>query len=241
MKVFNTLTRRKEELIPRDPGKISMYVCGPTAYNYIHIGNARTFLNFDVIRRYLEFAGFELTYVRNITDIDDKIINRAHEEGISPSAISEKYTRAFEEDMQALGVKKPDIEPRATEHVPDMIEVISVLEKKGYAYVSEGNVYFEVSKFPGYGKLAGRSIEEADVSSQSKEEIALKKNPFDFALWKASKPGEPAWDSPWGPGRPGWHIECSTMSVKYLGNEFDIHGGGSDLIFPHHENEIAQA
>jgi len=241
IKVYNTLTRQKEELVPGDEGRISMYVCGPTVYNYVHIGNARAFLNFDMIRRYLEYSGFDVTYVQNITDVDDKIINRAKEEKISADEVAAKYRLAYERDMAALGVKPPDIAPRATEHVGDMVEVVKGLMDKGFAYESEGDVYFEVAKFPGYGKLSGRSLDEQQVTVQSDEEVRRKKNPFDFALWKASKPGEPSWKSPWGPGRPGWHIECSTMSVKYLGNGFDIHAGGQDLIFPHHENEIAQA
>ncbi len=239
--IYNTMTREKEVFVPRDEGKVSMYVCGPTVYNYIHLGNARTFLNFDMIRRYLEFAGYDVTFVQNITDVDDKIINRAHEEGTTPGAIAEKYRRAFEEDMSALGVKPPDIAPAATEHIGDMIEVIRTLIEKGYAYESEGDVYFDVSRFEAYGKLSGRDLAEQQVTVQSKAEMDRKDDPWDFALWKAAKPGEPSWESPWGPGRPGWHIECSTMSVKYLGPGFDIHGGGQDLVFPHHENEIAQA
>ncbi|MCJ7653224.1 MAG: cysteine--tRNA ligase, partial [Actinobacteria bacterium] len=241
IKVYNTLTRQKEELVPGDEGRISMYVCGPTVYNYVHIGNARAFLNFDMIRRYLEYSGFDVTYVQNITDVDDKIINRAKEEKTSADEVAAKYRLAYERDMAALGVKPPDIAPRATEHVGDMVEVVKGLMDKGFAYESEGDVYFEVAKFPGDGKLSGRSLDEQQVTVQSDEEVRRKKNPFDFALWKASKPGEPSWKSPWGPGRPGGHIECSTMSVKYLGNGFDIHAGGQDLIFPHHENEIAQA
>jgi cysteinyl-tRNA synthetase len=241
IKVYNTLTRQKEELVPRDEGKISMYVCGPTVYNYIHIGNARTFLNFDMIRRYLEYSGFDVTFVQNITDVDDKIINRAAEEKAGADEVAEKYRLAFERDMAALGVRPPDEAPRATEHVGEMVEVVKALVDNGFAYESEGDVYFEVAKAPGYGMLSGRSLDEQQVTVQSGEEVGRKKDPFDFALWKASKPGEPSWDSPWGPGRPGWHIECSTMSVKYLGSGFDIHGGGQDLVFPHHENEIAQS
>ncbi len=239
--IYNTLTRKKEVLKPRQDGKVAMYVCGPTVYNFIHLGNARTFLNFDVIRRYLIYSGYEVTFVQNITDIDDKIINRAKDEGLSPSEIAAKYTAAFEEDMKALGVLPPDIAPKATEHVDDMISVVSALVDKGYAYVSGGDVYFEVSKFPDYGKLSRRELEEQQVTVQFDEELEKKRSPLDFALWKAAKPGEPYWSSPWGPGRPGWHIECSTMSMKYLGEDFDIHGGGLDLVFPHHENEIAQA
>ncbi|MBU4490601.1 MAG: cysteine--tRNA ligase [Actinobacteria bacterium] len=241
IKAYNTLTRKKEELVPREEGKVSMYVCGPTVYNYIHIGNARTFINFDMIRRYLRFAGFEVTYVQNITDVDDKIIGKASEEGVSTGAVAEKYRVAFEEDMAALGIEPPDIAPRATECIPDMLEFIEALLEKGYAYESDGDVYFEVEKFADYGKLSRRNLEEQRMTVQCEVEAARKRDPFDFALWKASKPGEPSWESPWGPGRPGWHIECSTMSIKYLGTGFDIHGGGQDLIFPHHENEIAQS
>ncbi len=241
IKVYNTLTRKKEELVPREDGKISMYVCGPTVYNYIHIGNARTFINFDMIRRYLRFAGFDVTYVQNVTDVDDKLIGKANEEGVSTDVVAEKYLVAFEEDMAALGIEPPDIAPRATECIPDMLEVIGALVDKGYAYESDGDVYFEVERFADYGKLSRRNLEEQRMTVQCEAEAARKRDPFDFALWKASKPGEPSWESPWGPGRPGWHIECSTMAIKYLGTGFDIHGGGQDLIFPHHENEIAQA
>lgn len=241
LKIYNTFTREKEEFVPREEGKVSIYTCGPTVYNYIHIGNARTFLNFDMIRRYFAFLGYEVTYVQNITDVDDKIINRANEEGIDPAEVASKYLDAFNRDMDELGVARPDINPKATEHIEDMLKVISGLVENGSAYVSEGDVYFDVSGYPGYGELSGRSLEEQQVTSQCGVEMERKNDPNDFALWKSSKPGEPYWDSPWGPGRPGWHIECSTMSVKYLGDDFDIHGGGQDLIFPHHENERAQA
>lgn len=239
--IYNTLRRKKEIFLPREDGKVAMYVCGPTVYNFIHLGNARTFLNFDVIRRYFIYSGYEVLFVQNITDIDDKIINRAKEEGKSPSEIAEKYTKAFDEDMRALGVLPPDISPKATEHVDDMIEVVAALVEKGFAYVSDGDVYFDVTKFSEYGNLSGRDLEEQEVTVQFDDELKKKRTPLDFALWKAAKPDEPFWSSPWGRGRPGWHIECSTMSVKYLGEEFDIHGGGLDLVFPHHENEIAQA
>ena len=241
IKVYNTLTRSKEELRTREQGKVHMYVCGPTVYNYIHIGNARTFLNFDIIRRYLEFSGYQVNFVQNITDVDDKIINRAAEEGTTSEVIAEKYRRGFEEDMQALGVAPPTIAPRATEHIAEMVGAIKELVEKGHAYQSGGDVYFAVDSFPEYGRLSGRNLEEQRVTVQCAEEMGKKRDPLDFALWKASKPGEPCWESPWGPGRPGWHIECSTMSRLYLGEDFDIHGGGQDLIFPHHENEIAQA
>lgn len=241
IKVYNTMSRTKEEFVPRDEGKISMYVCGPTVYNYIHIGNARTFLNFDMVRRYMEFSGFEVTFVQNITDVDDKIINRANEEGATADEVAARYRVAFEEDMASLGVKPPDIAPKATDHIPDMIEVIQALLEKGYSYVSYGDVYFDISSFEGYGKLSGRELDEQQVTVQSSAEMDRKDDPWDFALWKEAKPGEPSWDSPWGPGRPGWHIECSTMAMKYLGRGFDVHGGGLDLVFPHHDNEIAQA
>lgn len=243
IRIYNTLSRRKEDLVAREEGKIKMYVCGPTVYNYIHIGNARTFLNFDVIRRYLKYRGYEVKFVQNITDVDDKIINKAREEGVEPGVLAETYREAFELDMADLGVLPPDIAPRATEHIADMVEIISCLVDKGYAYESDGDVYFEVEKFAGYGKLSGRNLDEqrhTDIICDTDVE-ERKRGRWDFALWKAAKPGEPSWESPWGPGRPGWHIECSTMSGKYLGDDFDIHGGGIDLIFPHHENEIAQA
>jgi len=240
IRVYNTMTRKKEELVPREPGKIAMYVCGPTVYNYIHIGNARTFLNFDMIRRYLLYRGYEVEFIQNVTDVDDKIINKANEEGVSPEVLADTYREAFELDMADLGVMPPTMAPRATEHIDDMLEVISCLVEKGYAYESEGDVYFEVEKFADYGKLSGRNLDEQQHTLASGPEDR-KRGPWDFALWKAAKPGEPSWSSPWGPGRPGWHIECSTMSTKYLGESFDIHGGGLDLVFPHHENELAQA
>lgn len=239
--IYNTMSREKEEMVPRDEGKVSMYVCGPTVYNFIHLGNARTFLNFDMVRRYLEFSGHEVTFVQNITDVDDKIINRAAEEGTTADDVAARYRVAFEEDMASLNVEVPDIAPRATEHIDDMIEVIQTLLLKGYAYVSRGDVYFDVSSYEGYAKLSGRELAEQQVTVQTAAEAGRKDDPWDFALWKAAKPGEPSWDSPWGAGRPGWHIECSTMSMKYLGAGFDIHGGGMDLVFPHHDNEIAQA
>jgi cysteinyl-tRNA synthetase len=241
IRVYNTMTRKKEELVASEEGKLSMYVCGPTVYNLVHIGNARTFLNFDMIRRYLEHRGFDVTFVQNITDVDDKIINKANEQGVSPEALADEYRVAFETDMASLGIQPPDIAPRATQHIIDMVEVISCLIDKGYAYESEGDVYFEVEKFADYGKLSGRSLDEQQHGIAANVDADRKRGQWDFALWKAAKPGEPSWDSPWGKGRPGWHIECSTMSMKYLGEGFDIHGGGLDLVFPHHENEIAQA
>ena len=240
IRVYNTMNRRKDELIPLSQDKIGMYVCGVTVYDYCHIGHARSILVFDMIYRYLKKKFKHVIYVRNFTDIDDKIINRANQEGKSYKEIAEKYIEAFYQDVNALGTLKPDFEPKATEHISDMIELIKRLEEKGLAYTVDGNVYYEVKKFKGYGKLSGRSIEEM-IAGARIEIDEKKKDPLDFALWKSSKPNEPWWESPWGKGRPGWHIECSAMSMKYLGETFDIHGGGMDLIFPHHENEIAQS
>ncbi|MEJ5185852.1 MAG: cysteine--tRNA ligase [Candidatus Geothermincolales bacterium] len=240
LKIYNTMSRRKEEFVPREEGKVSMYVCGPTVYNYIHVGNGRAYLVFDVIRRYLRYKGYEVFCVQNFTDVDDKIINRAREEGKSPEKVARFYEEAFLEDMRALRVLPPSVTPRATETIPEIIEMIKTLVEKGHAYVVDGDVYFRVTSFPEYGKLSGRSLEEMRAGERV-EVDERKEHPMDFALWKASKPGEPSWESPWGPGRPGWHIECSAMSLKYLGMGFDIHGGGQDLIFPHHENEIAQS
>ena len=240
IRVYNTLSRTKEEFEPREPGKVAMYVCGPTVYNHIHIGNARTFLSFDVIRRYLEFRGFDVTFVQNITDVDDKIINKANEEGRTAAEVAEEYTNAFLAAMDALGVKRPTVQPKATETIGEMLVMIQRLITRGYAYEVEGDVYFSVRKFDGYGKLSGRDIDE--MNSGSRVDVDERKtDPLDFALWKAAKPGEPHWASPWGEGRPGWHLECSVMSEKELGVTFDMHGGASDLIFPHHENEIAQS
>jgi cysteinyl-tRNA synthetase len=240
MRLYNTLTRNKQEFVPIIPGKVSFYICGPTVYNHIHIGNARTFLSFDVIRRYLEYSGYDVTYVQNITDVDDKIINRANQEGRSAAEVAAEYTEAFITMMHALGVKDPTIRPKATEEIPAMIELIDCLVKSGNAYEVEGDVYFSVRSFPSYGTLSGRDIEQ--MQSGARVEVdERKQDPLDFALWKAAKPGEPSWASPWGEGRPGWHIECSAMSGRYLGNPFDIHAGGDDLVFPHHENERAQS
>ncbi|MBC7230404.1 MAG: cysteine--tRNA ligase [Actinobacteria bacterium] len=238
--IHNTMTRRKEEFRPREEDRVLMYVCGPTVYNYIHVGNGRAYLVFDVIRRYLLYKGYEVFYVQNFTDVDDKIINRAREEGKTPQEIARFYEAAFHEDMHALNVLPPDVTPRATETIPQMLEMIRTLVEKGHAYVVDGDVYFSVESFEGYGKLSGRSLEEMRAGERV-EVDERKRHPMDFALWKASKPGEPAWESPWGMGRPGWHIECSAMSLQHLGMGFDIHGGGQDLIFPHHENEIAQS
>ncbi|MEK6672017.1 MAG: cysteine--tRNA ligase [Nitrospirota bacterium] len=239
MRVYNTLTGKKDELIPISPNKIGIYACGVTVYDLCHIGHARSAIVFDVIRRYLQFKGFEVKYIRNFTDIDDKIINRSKQEGISWDAVAKKYTDEYYRDMDRLGVRRADVEPKATEHIQEIIASVKGLIDKGYAYAVDGDVYFEVSKFTGYGKLSKRDIDEM-LAGARVEVDGRKKNPMDFALWKSSKEGEPSWDSPWGPGRPGWHIECSAMSTKHLGESFDIHGGGADLIFPHHENELAQ-
>ncbi len=240
MRVYNTITRTKEEFVPREEGKVSMYVCGPTVYNHIHIGNARTFLSFDVIRRYLEWKGFDVTFVQNVTDVDDKIINRSNEEGRPAAEVAAEYTAAFVDGMRALGVEDPTVRPKATETIPQMIGMIERLIERDHAYEVDGDVYFSVRSFPEYGKLSGRDIDE--MRSGARVEVDdRKRDPLDFALWKSAKPGEPHWPSPWGEGRPGWHIECSVMSEEELGLPFDIHGGGADLCFPHHENEIAQS
>ena len=246
IKLYDTRRRQKVDFEPVEPGKVSMYVCGPTVYNRIHIGNARTFISFDMIRRYLSWRGFDVTFVQNVTDVDDKIIRRAAEEARTAAEVAEEYTCLFIEDMRAAGVQDPDIRPKATEEIGTMIALIERLIERGHAYVSEGDVYFDVRSYPGYGQLSGRDVDEAEsghrelrADGQGLEE--RKRDELDFALWKAAKPGEPAWESPWGEGRPGWHIECSAMSEKYLGLPFDIHGGGADLVFPHHENERAQS
>lgn len=240
MRVYNTLTRQKEEFVPLEPGKVRMYVCGITAYDSCHIGHARAAVVFDTVVRYLKYKGFKVTYVKNYTDVDDKIINRANKERRSCDEIAGQYINEYSHDMETLGNLRPDIEPRATRHIPEMIAAVATLIQKGHAYVLNGDVYFRVRSFPSYGKLSGKNIEE--LESGARVEInEQKEDPLDFALWKAAKPGEPSFPSPWGAGRPGWHIECSVMSTKYLGQPFDIHGGGQDLIFPHHENEIAQA
>jgi cysteinyl-tRNA synthetase len=238
--VYNTLTRRKEPFSPLVAGRAGMYVCGPTVYDHPHLGHARAAVSFDVIRRALEFLGYRVTYVRNITDVDDKIIARAAEEDRSPWEVAEEYTRAYDEQMSALGVRPPNIEPRATGHILDMIRLIERLVAAGNAYPVDGDVYYAVESFPRYGVLSNRSLDDVRAGERV-EPDPRKRNPLDFALWKAAKPGEPSWPSPWGEGRPGWHIECSAMSMKYLGETFDVHGGGQDLIFPHHENEIAQS
>ena len=246
IKLYDTRRRQKVDFEPVEPGKVSMYVCGPTVYNRIHIGNARTFISFDVIRRYLIWRGFDVTFVQNVTDVDDKIIKRAGEEGRSAAEVAVEYTQAFIGDMHAAGVLDPDVRPRATGEIPDMIALVQELVDGGHAYEVEGDVYFSVRSYPAYGELSGRNIDEMEgghrelrADGQGLED--RKRDPLDFALWKAAKPGEPSWESPWGQGRPGWHIECSAMSRKYLGLPFDIHGGGADLVFPHHENERAQS
>jgi len=240
LRIYNTLTGKKEEFLPLQEKQVGMYACGVTVYDLCHIGHARSAIVFDVIYRYLRYRGYDVTFVRNFTDIDDKIIKRANEEGVNYRTIAEKYIEEFNIDMGGLYLEKPSFEPKATDHISGMIDLISILIEKGFAYQREGDVFFSVEKFEGYGKLSGRNLEE--MQAGARVEIDEKKeNPLDFALWKSSKPGEPFWESPWGKGRPGWHIECSVMSQKYLGETLDIHGGGKDLIFPHHENEIAQS
>ena len=237
---YNTLSRTVEEFIPMHEAEVRMYTCGPTVYDYFHIGNARSFVMSDIIRRYFEYRGYKVTYVMNITDIDDKIINRANEQGVPSSDIAEKYTEAFLRDTALFGIRPADVHPRATETMEEIIAHIQGLIERGAAYAVDGDVFFRVSAFDGYGKLSRKNIEDLVVGSRV-EADPRKENPVDFALWKSAKPGEPSWDAPWGSGRPGWHIECSVMSQKFLGKSFDIHAGGNDLIFPHHENEIAQS
>ncbi len=241
MKIYNTLTGKKEEFVPVNSGKVTMYVCGPTVYNYFHIGNARPFIVFDTFRNYLKYKGFKVIYVQNITDVDDKIINKAKEENTTFEKVAEKYTKAYFDDIEKLKIEKPDKSPKATEEIKEMIELIKVLLEKGYAYIIKDGVYFSVEKFTDYGKLSNKKIDELKEGARV-EVNDQKKNPLDFALWKFAKEGEPFWESPWGKGRPGWHIECSVMSKKYTGADtIDIHAGGIDLTFPHHENEIAQS
>jgi len=240
IKLYNTFTGKKEQFVPLSQGKVGIYACGVTAYDYSHLGHARGAVVFDLIQRYFRRKGFEVKYVRNFTDIDDKIIKRAKEEGITAAEVARKYIDAYHEDMKRLGVGAPDIEPKATEHIDEMVQIVKGLVAKGHAYAVEGDVYFRVSSFSDYGKLSKRNVD--DLKAGARVEVDERKDdPLDFALWKASKPGEPAWNSPWGPGRPGWHIECTAMSFKHLGQTFDIHTGGKDLVFPHHENEIAQS
>lgn len=240
MRLYNTLTKRKEEFVPLREGEVRMYSCGPTVYDYFHIGNARPFIIFDTLRRYLEYKGYKVIFVQNFTDIDDKMIKRANEEGITVKELGDRFINEYFKDADALGIKRATFHPRATQHIGDMIALIKKLIEKGVAYEVNGNVYFDTSAFPEYGKLSGQKLEELEAGARVEVEEG-KRNPMDFALWKAQKPGEPAWDSPWGKGRPGWHIECSVMAMKYLGDTIDIHAGGQDLIFPHHENEIAQS
>ena len=241
MLIYNTQTRRKEEFVPIEEGKVRIYACGPTVYNYFHIGNARPFIVFDTLRRYLEHKGYEVKFVQNFTDIDDKMIRRANEEGITVKELGERFIAEYYKDADALGIERATVNPKATEHIPEIIDIIQKLEAKGLAYaVDNGDVYYNTKGFHGYGKLCGQCMD--DLESGARIEVdTIKRNPMDFALWKAQKPGEPAWESPWGMGRPGWHIECSAMSMKYLGETIDIHCGGKDLVFPHHENEIAQS
>ena len=240
MLIYNTLTRKKEEFQPINPPNVSMYVCGPTIYDYFHIGNGRTFMMADVIRRYLIFKGYNLKYVMNLTDVDDKIIRKANEEKIDTKVLTNKYEKAFLEDSKRLKIKSADLYPKATEHIDEIEKIISSLESKEMAYNVDGNVFYNVGKFKGYGKLSGKKTDDLEIGSRV-EVNEDKKNPLDFSLWKKAKEGEPSWSSPWGDGRPGWHIECSAMSMKHLGETIDIHAGGNDLIFPHHENEIAQS
>jgi cysteinyl-tRNA synthetase len=240
LNIYNTLTGDKEPFESIEPGKVLMYVCGPTVYDSCHIGHARAFVVFDVIVRYFKAVGLDVTYVRNFTDVDDKIINRANRLNMSSFELADRYIEEFQNDMQALHVAPPTFEPRVTEHIPEIIAFVEKLIQKGAAYAANGDVYFSVDAFAGYGKLSGRKLEEMEAGARV-EVDTRKKNPFDFVLWKSAKPDEPSWESPWGRGRPGWHIECSAMSSKFLGRTFDIHGGGKDLVFPHHENEIAQS
>lgn len=243
MKIFNTLTRTKDEFVPINEGKVGIYVCGPTVYDYIHIGNARPMIVFDTLRRYLEYKGYEVNYVSNFTDVDDKIIKRANEQGVDSKVISERYIEEAKKDMAAMNVREATTHPKATEEIPDMIEMVKVLIEKGYAYEVNGTVYFRTRKFSDYGKLSKKNID--DLRSGNRDLLVSgeneKEDSLDFVLWKPKKEGEPSWDSPWGEGRPGWHLECSVMSKKYIGDVIDIHAGGEDLIFPHHENEIAQS
>ncbi len=244
LKIYNTLTRQKEEFKPLVPGKVSMYVCGPTVYNYIHIGNGRSAVAFDTVRRYLEFKGYKVKYVSNFTDVDDKMIKEANAEGITVPELAKRFIAAFMEDTKALNIEPATLHPRATENIDDIIDFVKVLVDKGYAYEADGDVYYRARKFAHYGELSGQSLDDLEAGASehvTADEMAKKEDPLDFALWKAAKPGEISWDSPWGKGRPGWHIECSVMSTKYLGKTIDIHGGGQDLEFPHHENEIAQS
>lgn len=240
MKLFNTMTRKKEDFIPLSPGEIKMYSCGPTVYNYFHIGNARPFIIFDILRRYFEYRGNKVTFVQNFTDVDDKIINRAKEEHVTEKEIADKFINEYFKDAEALSIRKATYHPRVTEHIPEIIDIIKRLEANGLIYMLDGDVYYDTAKFKEYGRLGKQNLEELEAGSRV-ELAEGKRSISDFVLWKKQKPGEPTWESPWGMGRPGWHIECSAMSMKYLGETIDIHSGGLDLIFPHHENEIAQS
>ena len=243
MVIYNSLTRKKEEFKPVHEGKVGIYACGPTVYDFFHIGNARPFITFDVLRRQFEREGYEVTFVQNFTDIDDKMIRRANEEGITVKELADRFIAEYYTDAKALGIHKATVHPRATEHIPQIIALVQKLIDNGHAYVGKtGDVYYRVSAFPGYGKLSGQSVDDREMGASERLDVETdKENPADFVLWKAQKPGEPAWESPWGMGRPGWHVECSAMSMTYLGETFDIHCGGKDLLFPHHENEIAQS
>ena len=243
MHIYNSMTRQKEEFKPLQEGKVGIYACGPTVYNYFHIGNARPFITFDVLRRQLEREGYQVTFVQNFTDIDDKMIKRANEEGITVKELGERFIAEYYKDAGALGIRPATVHPKATEHIGEIIGLVKKLINNGHAYaVPSGDVYYRVNAFPGYGKLSGQSVEDREMGASERLNVETdKEDPADFVLWKAQKPGEPAWKSPWGMGRPGWHIECSAMSMKYLGETFDIHCGGKDLLFPHHENEIAQS
>ena len=240
MQIYNSATRKKEEFIPLHEGKVGIYACGPTVYDFFHIGNARPFITFDVLRRYFEHRGYEVTFVQNFTDIDDKMIKRANKENITVKDLGDRFIKEYYQDAKALGIRPATVHPRATEHIGEIIHLVKTLQDKGYAYEVNGDVYFDTKKDMGYGKLSGQNLDDLEAGARIDVD-EVKKNPADFALWKAQKPGEPAWPSPWGMGRPGWHIECSAMSMKYLGDTFDIHCGGKDLLFPHHENEVAQS
>ena len=240
MRIYNTLTRQKEEFIPIIPGEVKMYVCGPTVYNFFHIGNGRTFIIFDTIRRYLEYRGYKVTFIQNFTDIDDKMINKANDEGITVKELGDKYIKEYYQDADALQIERATVNPRATEYIEDIIKFVEELIETGFAYEVDGDVYYSTKKFSDYGKLAGQNLEDLQAGARISVD-ERKKDPMDFAVWKSQKPGEPAWESPWGLGRPGWHIECSCMAKKLLGDTIDIHAGGMDLKFPHHENEIAQS
>ena len=240
MKVFNTLTNQKEEFVPMDKNEVKIYACGPTVYNFFHIGNARPFIIFDTLRRYLEYRGYGVKFVQNFTDVDDKIIKKANEEGISSAEVAKKYIDEYYIDAKGLGIRPATVHPKATENIDAIIELVKTLIDKGYAYESGGDVYYSTRKFRPYGKLSHQPLDDLDMGARI-EVTDVKRDPADFALWKAAKPGEPYWESPWGHGRPGWHIECSAMANRYLGKTIDIHCGGKDLVFPHHENEIAQS